>query len=129
MYPMKKMILKIGGEALTQVCQSKKRLVNRLSQYKGIFDDIQLNFTEGNQDSFDPDMILNLLKTLHVLPFGFGVSGKLGPENLHLCEQIFEEYPGVNISALRSLAGPDGRFSSRKAREFFMAASNHRRPQ
>jgi hypothetical protein len=125
MYPMKKMILKVGGEALAQVCQSKKRLLDRLSQYKGIFDDVQLNFTEGNGESFDPDMILNLLKTLHVLPFGFGISGKLGPENLHLCKQIFEEYPGVNISALRSLVNTNGKFSPTKAHAFFVAASAH----
>jgi hypothetical protein len=109
-YP-KKLVLKIGQEAYQDVSRSKKRLSSRLMQYRGLVQDIQLNLTEGNNDVFDPDQMLDLLKTLHVLPFGIGISGHLSSSvDSPGLKMILKSYPGVNISALRDFRSDEDDF-------------------
>lgn len=118
MYP-KKLVLKIGQEAYQEVGRSKTRLSSRLMQYRGLVQDIQLNLTEGTAEIFDADQMLDLLKTLHVLPFGIGISGHLSSSvDSPGLKMILKSYPGVNISALRDLRSEADDFLPEKAGNF-----------
>ncbi|NTW89996.1 MAG: hypothetical protein HGB37_03775 [Candidatus Moranbacteria bacterium] len=118
MFP-KKLVLKIGRQAYEDVGRSKIRLSSRLLRYHGLIQDIQLNLTEGSEDQFDPDQTLDLLKTLHVLPFGVGISGRLSDStDSRDLERVLRLYPGVNISALRDLRSEADDFLPEKAGHF-----------
>ncbi len=94
-------ILQIGRNALLEVDNDPKKVVERLLDYKDVIHYVLLDKSMGQGVGMDAVGLIPFARAIQeAFPeLGIAVAGGLGPESVGLAEPIVREFPNVSIDA------------------------------
>lgn len=94
-------ILQIGKNALDEVGNDPRRVVERLSDYEGVIHRVLLDKSMGRGLGMDADSLIPYARAIkdNFPMLGIGVAGGLGPETIQLVEPLITAFPDLSIDA------------------------------
>ena len=94
-------VLQIGKNALEEVDNDPRRVVERLGDYEGVIHRVLLDKSMGKGLGMDADGLIPFARAIREsFPmFGIGAAGGLGPKTIQLVEPLIAEFPDLSIDA------------------------------
>lgn len=119
-----RLVLQIGSKAVEFAGSTPEGVVDRLSDYQGIVDDILLDPSGGLGIPFDSKKAIEYLQAVSEKDFGFGlgVAGGLGPSTMKLIVPVAERFPDISIDAQGRLRDTDNNLDLEVANDYIKMA-------
>lgn len=123
-YPMKQIVLQIGGHAFETVNHSPEQLASRITEYAEVAEYVLLDSSGGLGKPFDPERARDYLLALKAqnLGVGLGVAGGLSPTTINLIEPLAKEFPDLSIDAEGRLRTQEDHLDLNVASEYLRKA-------
>jgi hypothetical protein len=94
-------ILQVGKEAFDLIDNDPRKLVEKITSYRGRVSRFLLDKSGGKGEGLDAEDLRPFLRAIReVHPhLALSVAGGLGPDSLHLVEPLIDEFPNLSIDA------------------------------
>ncbi len=96
-----RIVLQVGQKAVETAGGTPRDVVNRLSHYLGVINDVLFDPSGGFGKPFDTERACEFLSAIAEQGWGIGlgVAGGLGPDSLNLVEPLIVKFPNLSIDA------------------------------
>lgn len=96
-----RIVLQLGQKAVKAVGGTPQGVVDMLSRYVGVVNDILLDPSGGLGKPFDTERAREFLSAIteQGWDIGLGVAGGLGPDSLYLIRPLVSEFPSLSVDA------------------------------
>lgn len=120
-----RIVLQIGQKAIGMTSGTPQGIVEMLSRYIHLVNDILLDPSSGLGKPFDTEQARVILREIkrqnwHI---GLGVAGGLGPDSLNLVQPLIEEFPELSIDAQGRLRNAEYDLDIEAAKTYVLRAS------
>jgi hypothetical protein len=118
-----RIVLQIGRKAIEAAGRSPRHILDKLSCYVHLINDILFDTSGGRGEPFDVEYARQFLSAIkeQAWPIGLGVAGGL-PDSLPLVESLIVEFPDLNIDAEGRLRDENNDMDMGRVKEYLIGS-------